>query len=42
MEIEVTTLKLSQTQWFIILWLGGFLTLAFIAGFFRMLIQLAY
>nr|WP_213067191.1 MULTISPECIES: DUF2474 family protein [unclassified Acinetobacter] len=40
--MEVTTLKLSQTQWFIILWLGGFLTLAVIAGFFRMLIQLAY
>nr|WP_213071527.1 MULTISPECIES: DUF2474 family protein [Acinetobacter] len=40
--MEVTTLKLSQTQWFIVLWLGGFLTLAVIAGFFRMLIQLAY
>nr|WP_193925009.1 DUF2474 family protein [Acinetobacter wuhouensis] len=40
--MEVTTLKLSQTQWFIILWLGGFLTLAVIAGFFRMLIQFAY
>ncbi|ENV16113.1 MULTISPECIES: DUF2474 family protein [Acinetobacter] len=35
-------MKLSQTQWFVVLWLGGFLTLAIIAGFFRMLIQLAY
>jgi hypothetical protein len=34
--------KLSETQWFIVLWLGGFLTLAVIAGLFRMLIQLAY
>ncbi|MCM8513827.1 DUF2474 domain-containing protein [Acinetobacter bereziniae] len=35
-------MKLSQTQWFILLWLGGFLTLAIIAVFFRMLIQWAY
>lgn len=35
-------MKLSQTQWFVVLWLGGFLTLVLIAGFFRMLIQLAY
>lgn len=35
-------MKLSQIQWFVVLWLGGFLTLAIIAGFFRMLIQLAY
>ncbi|WP_288500123.1 DUF2474 domain-containing protein [uncultured Acinetobacter sp.] len=35
-------MKLSQTQWFILLWLGGFLTLAIIAGFFRMLFQWAY
>ena len=35
-------MKLYQTQWFVVLWLGGFLTLAIIAGFFRMLIQLAY
>ncbi|AXY56771.1 DUF2474 family protein [Acinetobacter chinensis] len=34
--------KLSETQWFIVLWLGGFLALAVIAGLFRMLIQLAY
>jgi len=35
-------MKLSQTQWFILLWLAGFLALLVIAGFFRMLIQLAY
>ncbi|ENV33087.1 DUF2474 family protein [Acinetobacter gerneri] len=35
-------MKISQTGWFILLWLGGVLTLAIIAGFFRMLIQLAY
>ncbi|MFW2076680.1 DUF2474 domain-containing protein [Acinetobacter sp. ULE_I010] len=35
-------MKLSQNQWFIVLWLGGFITLAIIAGFFRMLIQWAY
>lgn len=34
--------KISQTQWFIILWLAGFLTLFLIAAFFRVLIQLAY
>ncbi|MDV2468361.1 DUF2474 domain-containing protein [Acinetobacter chinensis] len=34
--------KLSETQWFIVLWLGGFLALAVIAGLFRMLIRLAY
>lgn len=35
-------MKLSQTQWFIVLWLVGFITLALIAGAFRMLVQLAY
>ncbi len=35
-------MKLSQTQWFILLWLAGFLALALIAGAFRFLIQLAY
>ncbi|OTG80390.1 DUF2474 domain-containing protein [Acinetobacter sp. ANC 4648] len=34
--------KLSETQWFIVLWLCGFLALLLIAGMFRMLIQLAY
>ncbi|WP_298144429.1 DUF2474 domain-containing protein [uncultured Acinetobacter sp.] len=35
-------MKLSQTQWFIVLWLTGFIALALIAGAFRMLVQLAY
>lgn len=35
-------MKLSQTQWFIALWLAGFIALALIAGAFRMLVQLAY
>ncbi|WP_297424939.1 DUF2474 domain-containing protein [uncultured Acinetobacter sp.] len=35
-------MKLSQTQWFIVLWLAGFIALALIAGAFRMLVQLAY
>ena len=35
-------MKLSQTQWFIVLWLAGFLALAFVAGAFRLLVQLAY
>ena len=35
-------MKLSQTQWFIVLWLGGFLSLLMISGFFRMLLKLAY
>lgn len=35
-------MKLSQTQWFIVLWLVGFIALALIAGAFRMLVQLAY
>ena len=35
-------MKISQTQWFILLWLGGFFALALIAGAFRRLIQWAY
>lgn len=35
-------MKLSQTQWFIVLWLGGFFVLALIVGVFRLLVQLAY
>lgn len=35
-------MKLSQVQWFIVLWLGGFIALALIAGAFRLLIQLSY
>lgn len=30
--------KLTQTQWFILLWLGGFLALALIAGFFKVIL----
>ncbi|MEE9901769.1 DUF2474 domain-containing protein [Acinetobacter haemolyticus] len=30
--------KISSTQWFIILWLGGFLTLLLIAGVFKILL----
>lgn len=35
-------MKLSQNQWFVVLWLGGFCALTLIAGAFRLLIQLAY
>ncbi|MEZ2775079.1 DUF2474 domain-containing protein [Acinetobacter pseudolwoffii] len=35
-------MKLNQAGWFIVLWVGGFLALALIAGIFRMLIQWAY
>ncbi|MDY0842525.1 DUF2474 domain-containing protein [Acinetobacter radioresistens] len=35
-------MKLSQTQWFIVLWLGGFLSLLIVAGFFKLLLKLAY
>ena len=34
-------MKLSQLQWFILLWLGGVFTLAIIAGFFRVLLHFA-
>lgn len=35
-------LKLNQTQWFITLWLVGFLGLAVIAGLFKVLLYFAY
>jgi hypothetical protein len=35
-------MKLSQSQWFILLWLGGFFGLLLIALLFRLLLQLAY
>ncbi|MCH4248534.1 MAG: DUF2474 domain-containing protein [Acinetobacter populi] len=35
-------MKLSQRQWFIVLWLGGFLSLLIIAGIFRLILKLAY
>lgn len=35
-------MKLSSTQWFILLWLLGFFGLAAIAGIFRVLLHLAY
>ena len=35
-------MKLNQAGWFVLLWLGGALTLALVAGLFRLLIQLAY
>jgi hypothetical protein len=35
-------MKLSQMQWFIVLWLGRFFALALIAGALRLLVQLAY
>ena len=34
--------KLTQNQWFILLWCVGFLSLLLIAGAFRLLLQLAY
>lgn len=36
------THKLSQVQWFFLLYLLGFLILAVIAGAFRVLLQMAY
>ncbi|CAM4233816.1 hypothetical protein LV40_00536 [Acinetobacter baumannii] len=35
-------MKLSKFQWFILLWLVGFLSLLVIAMSFRFLLQLAY
>ncbi|WP_152598546.1 DUF2474 domain-containing protein [Acinetobacter thermotolerans] len=35
-------MKLNQAGWFILLWLGGFLTMVIIAGIFRFLLHLAY
>ncbi len=39
MEIKM---KLSSTQWFILLWLVGFTGLAVIAGLFKILLYFAY
>lgn len=35
-------MKLSSTQWFILLWLAGFCGLAMIAGIFKVLLHFAY
>lgn len=35
-------IKLNSTQWFILLWLAGFLGLTAIAGIFKVLLYLAY
>ncbi|MFZ0023603.1 DUF2474 domain-containing protein [Acinetobacter sp.] len=35
-------MKGKQALWFVGLWLAGFLTLALIAGAFRLLMHLAY
>ena len=35
-------MKLNQVAWSVVLWLGGVITLAIVAGFFRILIQWAY
>lgn len=35
-------MKLSSTQWFILLWLTGFVGLGVIAGLFKMMMKLAY
>ncbi|GAA5561279.1 DUF2474 family protein [Acinetobacter seifertii] len=35
-------MKLSKFQWFILLWVAGFLSLLIVAMFFRLLLQLAY
>ncbi|OJU56684.1 MAG: hypothetical protein BGN93_02975, partial [Acinetobacter sp. 39-4] len=40
--MKIKSLHLSQTQWFIILWLLGFFALAIIAGLFRLLLMFAY
>lgn len=34
--------KFSSTQWFILLWLAGFSSLALISGAFKVLLYLAY
>ncbi|MEZ6841457.1 DUF2474 domain-containing protein [Acinetobacter baumannii] len=36
--MEKSSVKLSQTQWFILLWLGGFLALVVIAGLFKVIL----
>ncbi|ESK40200.1 hypothetical protein P256_00641 [Acinetobacter nectaris CIP 110549] len=35
-------MKGSQIKWFVLLWLGGILVLAVIAGLFKGLLMLAY
>ncbi len=35
-------MKLSSTQWFILLWFVGFAGLAVIAGVFKLMMKLAY
>lgn len=35
-------LKLSSMQWFILLWIVGFLGLAIIAGLFKLMLYFAY
>ncbi|MCU4413127.1 DUF2621 domain-containing protein [Acinetobacter sp. WU_MDCI_Axc73] len=35
-------IRLSPSVWFILLWCFGFVSLALIAGFFRLLLSLAY
>ncbi|WP_031953145.1 hypothetical protein [Acinetobacter baumannii] len=32
--MKKSSVKLSQTQWFILLWLGGFFAFAVVAGLF--------
>lgn len=34
--------RLGPTAWFILLWCFGFLSLGLIAGFFKLLLSLAY
>ncbi|CAM2956493.1 DUF2474 domain-containing protein [Acinetobacter celticus] len=34
--------KMNSTQWFICLWLVGFISLAIIAGLFRFMLYFAY
>lgn len=36
--MKKSSVKLSQTQWFILLWLGGFLALVVIAGLFKVIL----
>lgn len=35
-------MKIFELKWFIGLWLAGFLSLALVAGLFRLLLKLAY
>ncbi|MFA3335428.1 DUF2474 family protein [Acinetobacter baumannii] len=36
--MKKSSVKLSQTQWFILLWLGSFLALAVIASLFKVIL----